>query len=365
MIQEYFYEIIISIILLTSAVIYFLSVKFKRQEEEYIESMNHNSLKQHKQLQELEREPPEIEKVEQIDIEKTEPFILNDSVEGSFGDISSNPFSEEDKQEHRTKIDVPPHGKIYKDNFKTFAGVKLLVVDDNIINQKIIAALLSQSAIEITTADDGQTALDILEKNSDFDMILMDVNMPKMNGFEVTKMIRSNPDYNHIAVVALSSDTTKGNIEKMIDSGMDEKLKKPLKPDDFYDILYAYTKSSKDNNEFIEVHMSNELNTNKGLSICGGDKEFYKEILNEFIRNYTNSSQELHNMLKKGDVMNADAMLLDLLGIAYNIGADKIAVSIEELKEAIIDTEEFSYITLIDEYEKHLNTLIKEIQEYI
>ena len=140
-----------------------------------------------------------------------------------------------------TKREIPPHGEISRENFKEFAGERVLVAEDNLINQKIIKGLLADTGIEVVLADDGQIALDILERDSNFLMVLMDVQMPRVDGFEATRQIRANPNYNHIVVVALSGDTAADNIEKMKVAGMSEQLEKPLKMTALYDILYAYT----------------------------------------------------------------------------------------------------------------------------
>ena len=375
MLQEFFYEIIGLIVILTALVIYFLRVKSKHQEQDDFENASQLNIKKPDDIQEINVEPPVIEEKAEEDDEndEEEPFMLG-AEEGSFGNIESNPFEEEAKdsqtktpKQYRLKGEVPPHGKISKDNFKEFAGVKLLIAEDNLINQKVINGLLSDSGIHITMADDGQVALDILKDNSDFDMVLMDAHMPRIDGFEATRAIRANPDYEHIVVVALSGDTAADDIKKMIDSGMQEHLEKPLRMEALYDVLYAYIKASTSNknSDYVEVIMTNELNGDKGLAVCSGDDEFYKDILREFKENYSDSSKALSDLLQNGDVKNADKMLLDLIGIAANIGADNIKKIAQDLKEAIKDTEENSYVTIMDEYDKHLSALLRDIKDYL
>ena len=212
-------------------------------------------------------------------------------------------------------------------------------------------------------ADDGQIALDILEKNSDFDMILMDAHMPRVDGFEATRIIRANPKYEHIVVVALSGDTAVDDIRKMTESGMQEHLEKPLRVDDFYDILYAYTKADKSQNS--TDSRAKELNLYNGLAICGGDQDFYKNILSEFTTTYANTSQELTRLLNNKDTHNADALLLDFIGITANIGANRIRRTALELKLAIKDLEEKSYVGILDDFEVHLKILLKDIEAYL
>ena len=366
MFNEYLYELIASIIFLTFIIIYFLTRKFEQEEQDRYA---------HKKT------PPKDDDIEFIpdariaeeEEELEEDFTLSVQEEGSFGEIKNNPFetntpdTTENEKVYRQKIPVPQHGKITKENFKDFNGVKLLVAEDNLINQKVIDGLLNTSGIEITIADDGQIALDILENNSDFHMVLMDVHMPRVDGFEATRMIRANPKYEHIVVVALSGDIAVDDIRRMKEAGMQEHLEKPLRMEALYDILYAYTKSQSVSNDNppIEVIMTQELNGDKGLEICGNDEKFYKDILNEFLLTYTDTSNRLLELLGDGKVKLADALLLDFIGITANIGADRIKEVALDLKELISDSEEKSYVTILDDFEIHLEILLRDIRNYL
>ena len=232
----------------------------------------------------------------------------------------------------------------------------------------MISGLLADTGIEITIADDGQEALDILEKDSDFAFILMDAHMPRVDGFEATKIIRQNPDYDHILVVALSGDTAADDIKKMRDAGMEEQLEKPLRMDALYDILYAYSgiESEEENDdEYIEVVMTKELDGNKGLEICGGDEDFYDEILKEFLNSYSNSAKKLNDLIQNKQIEHADRFLLDIVGITANIGADNLHNIAQNLKEAIRNLQEQKYLSILKEYEQHLTQLLKDIEEHL
>lgn len=362
MIQEYLYEIIAFIVLLTFIIIYFLTVKFQQEEHDLLENINSNK-KEKDILQTIHLDTQE--EIEPVAYEE-KSYTLNGEEEGSFGNITNNPFEQEQTKKVRTrKIDVPPHGKITKNNFAEFSGIKILVAEDNAINQKVISGLLAGSGIEITMANDGQIALEILEENNDFNLILMDAHMPRIDGFQATRVIRANPLYEHIVVVALSGDTAVDDIRKMKNAGMEEFLQKPLHMNDLYDVFYAYTKEDSQNDEFIDVVRTQALNGEQGLKVCGGDDDFYKDILQDFIKNYTNSSSELLGFIERNDLVSADAILLDLIGITANIGANTMHDITLELREAIRDTEEKSYTILLEEYKEHLVILESDIKGYI
>lgn len=256
-------------------------------------------------------------------------------------------------------------GPITKQSFTEFAGERILVAEDNPINQKVLLGLLGGSGIEIVLADDGQEALEILEKDTNFVMILMDAHMPRIDGFQATRIIRANPDYDHIVVVALSGDIASDDIQKMKDAGMSEHLAKPLRLDSLYKIIYAYTGKEAPKEQLSKTDKTKSLDISKGLLTCGGDESFYREILSEFMSDYGNSTDKLGNFLRAHDIHAADALLLDIIGVAENIGAHPLGEIASNMKQALGDVNEQSYFTLFDKYKEHSERLFWEIRQYL
>ena len=371
MLEKYLYEIIALVLVVILFLIY---VIIKSKSSNNITSLE--DIQKEIQIQELEKKAQELaESQEVVSVTTTEKKVVKDTFdnnfdgteEGDFGELAE--VEEPSKQKVISKRTVPQHEKITKQNFQEFSGERILVAEDNLINQKVLTGLLAGSGIEVAIANDGQEALDILEKDTDFLMILMDAHMPRVDGFEATRAIRANSKYDHILVVALSGDTAADDIAKMRNAGMAEQLEKPLRMESLYDIFYAYTgkmeNTEEDDNDFIEVVMTKELNGDKGLEVCGGDEEFYREILNEFITTYENSTQKLSDLLNSSDMKAADKLLLDIIGITANIGADSLNKIALDIKNTLGDTEEKSYLTLADQYKIHLEYLIEDIKNYI
>ena len=314
---------------------------------------------QHEEEHLQEQEDQSQEKLDKENLLQEEVEInLEGDEEGDFGVTLEETTSTSTVKESYKKRDVPAHQKITKDDFKEFLGTRILIAEDNIINQKVIQGLLAESGIEIVMADDGIETLEILQHDNDFSLILMDAHMPRLDGFETTKKIRMNPEYNHIPVIALSGDTAADDVRKMQEAGMVEHLEKPLKMDALYDVLYAYTNIQ--NND-----MPNEsLDTEEGLYICGGDENFYKEILQEFLSNYTNSAQELTKLIQNNQLQEADKLLLDIIGVTANIGATKLTQIAQELKSAI-NNQQDDIESLLQTYTTELTTLIHTITTYL
>jgi len=269
----------------------------------------------------------------------------------------------------RTKRKLVEHGKIVKEDFAIFKGTRILIAEDNFINQKVITGLLADSGIDIIMVNDGQECINILKNDTNFSLILMDAHMPVMDGFQATKHIRKTPEYEHIPVIALSGDTASDDIRNMMNVGMEAHLEKPLKMDSLYDIFYIYTTGDEANSEATvskEVKYEDiEFDIHQGLEICGGDKEFYLEILNEFMNNYADSADKIGEYLNNNNAKDADKLLLDITGLAANIGADNLRNVALELKQAIASPDDMAYIDSLKNFKRTLAHVRVLIENYI
>ncbi len=117
-------------------------------------------------------------------------------------------------------------------------GLNILVAEDNFVNQKLATALLQKAGHRVTIAANGRVAVDEIE-NKQFDLVFMDVQMPEMDGYEATGIIREREQRTgeHIPVIALTAHVMKGDRERCINAGMDEYLSKPLKKKEVLDLV--------------------------------------------------------------------------------------------------------------------------------
>ncbi len=262
--------------------------------------------------------------------------------------------------------DLAPHGAITKGSFKIFAGSKLLIAEDNIINQKVINGMLGDSGINIIMADNGQEALDILKNDKDIYIVLMDAHMPIIDGFEATERIRADKTLDHLLVVALSGDTAVDDIRKMKNAGMQEYLEKPLKLEKLYDILYCYIDVINDKKSTsTSVDEKTLLHIDEGIEICGGDAELYKEILSECLTMYQDANQNIRSLMAKEDINAVKKLLLDISGISANIGADKLSEIATKFREILNHDTKEEFFTVEEEFTNNLSTIIKEIETYL
>lgn len=368
MVNEFLQEIIAIVLVAVGILVFYVILKRSSTPQTPIDQSEKNEIMEVPVQEKVTvvpeiKEEPKIEPVPEIILpvkEERDFEVTTPTYEEKFEDLTSRRKSDKTIP----KRSVPEHGKITKQNFSEFAGERILVAEDNIINQKVLLGLLAGSGIELTMANDGQEALDVLENDTNFLMILMDAHMPRVDGFEATRIIRENPKYDHILVVALSGDTASDDIQKMKNAGMSEQLEKPLRMESLYDMIYAYTGKSSDKDEFTEAKSKN-FDAAIGVQTCGGDEGFYREILSEFMDDYANSSDTLGELLRSHNLQDADAYLLDIIGVTENIGAHPLGEIASNMKLALSDTDEQSYFILFDQYKVKLEGLKQDIRAYL
>lgn len=124
-----------------------------------------------------------------------------------------------------------------------FPGKRVLVADDYFVNQEVAQDILELMDLEVEVAENGKEALEKHQTKS-FDVILMDIQMPEMDGFEATKAIRTNEGQNkHTPIIALTANALTGDREKCIEAGMDDYIPKPIEADKLEELMKKYLPS--------------------------------------------------------------------------------------------------------------------------
>ncbi len=125
---------------------------------------------------------------------------------------------------------------------KSLAGKRLLVVDDQFVNRVIVKEMLKKYEVDITEVGDGEAAVQAVEDNDPFDVILMDVMMPDVDGYEATRRIRAISDMakGGVPIIAMTSDVSDADIAAANEAGMTDHVSKPLESDTLVEKLYSY-----------------------------------------------------------------------------------------------------------------------------
>ncbi len=221
--------------------------------------------------------------------------------------------------------------KSLKNDIQTLKGSNILLVEDNTTNQEIIAGLLDSSGINIDIASNGLQAIDMFKKK-DYELILMDLQMPIMDGFEATKIIRDTNKGKNIPIIALTANAMKEDIEKTKTASMNEHLNKPIDVEIFYNTLLKYiskktvlTEQIIESQEDIIIPEFKNIDIELGLSFMAGNKKLYLKILHDFYNN-----QKGLNL----DKLSNDEFKLaihTIKGLSANIGAVELNDILKEL----------------------------------
>jgi signal transduction histidine kinase len=165
-------------------------------------------------------------------------------------------------------------------NIKNLKGVNILIVEDNKVNQILVRKFLSNWGASYQIAENGQIAVDLFKKNN-FDVVLMDLQMPVMDGYESARQMRLlEQDSNKFTpIIALTASTLLNERERIVQVGMNDFLSKPFNPDELYQKIaqHSYTQLQKQVPE--EGKIKGDLNYSYFKNLAGADKEFYTELL--------------------------------------------------------------------------------------
>jgi CheY-like chemotaxis protein len=127
-------------------------------------------------------------------------------------------------------LESPMGAELVPDATEGFQSLQILLVEDNMVNRLVAQALLEQAGHRVVAAENGRLALESLEGNT-YDLVFMDVEMPEMDGFEAARIIRSDPRWSHLPIVAMTAHAMKGDRERCLAAGMDDYISKPLRAD--------------------------------------------------------------------------------------------------------------------------------------
>ncbi len=220
-------------------------------------------------------------------------------------------------------------------------GTHVLLVEDNAINQQVACGLLELMAVEATVASSGEEALELLRKQR-FDLVLMDIQMPGLDGYQTTAAARRDLGLSDLPIIAMTAHAMAGDRERCLDAGMNDHIAKPIDPDALYSALArwlggrrtgplmrppAFTGSS-----------STLPSTLPGLDLTAagrnvnGNLDLLRRILVDFAANHGNAAAVLRDLLASGQSREANRLAPTLKGTAATIGAlgaSRLAAEIE------------------------------------
>jgi PAS domain S-box-containing protein len=233
------------------------------------------------------------------------------------------------------------------------AGARVLVVEDNVINQDVAQGLLQQAGVQVTVADSGEAALALLATHS-FDAVLMDVQMPGLDGYEATRRIRLNPAWASLPIIAMTAHAMVADRGKSLGAGMNDHVNKPVAPAELYAALARWLPVPPVSPEkAIRPAPSRQvLHVSEGQYHTGGEAD-YVRLLGRFLSEYRDVA-EIKAALASTDIARAQLLAHSLKGVAAMLGAEELQQSAKALEAALRQTSLAPWEALVRQVEQDL-----------
>jgi signal transduction histidine kinase/CheY-like chemotaxis protein/HPt (histidine-containing phosphotransfer) domain-containing protein len=248
-------------------------------------------------------------------------------------------------------------------------GIRILLVEDNEMNQQVATELLESAGAIVTIANHGGEAVKILTEGDQappFDVVFMDLQMPEMDGITATKLLRRDPRLQKFPIIAMTAHALVEERQRCLDAGMNDHVSKPIDPDALFSTLLRWAKPRPKQTpepqpplaktgdevtlpEIAGIHMSD------GLKRVAGNKRLYRDLLMQFAAKQGNAAAEISAAIASGDIKLAERIAHTVKGVAGNIGIAEVQSSAQKLEKAIREGHD-SVSSLLHEFGASLST---------
>jgi len=215
--------------------------------------------------------------------------------------------------------------------------IRILLAEDNLVNQKVALKMLEKLGYRAVAVSNGLEVIEAL-KAVPYDLLLMDVQMPEMDGFEATQQIRnpgSEVTNRYIPIIAMTAHAMKGDREMCLNAGMNDYLSKPIDPNELAEVIARWTLSKKPTDEK-SSEQARIFKADVLLQRLGGDTQFYDEIIDVFLQDVPKQIRTLEDAINRGDAIIIHRQAHTLNGASANIGAvglEEVAFQLERASE--------------------------------
>ena len=279
-------------------------------------------------------------------------------------------------------------------------GAKILLVEDNEINQQVAKEILEGADLIVSLADDGQQAVNMVQENP-YDAILMDIQMPVMDGYQATRKIREwetevrgqktedRKDDSELPIIAMTAHAMAGDEDKSLQAGMNGHVTKPIDPDQLFSTLQKWIQPADTRTPIRKADISAEKETviqapaavpdapklpdslpgfdlAEGLGRLQGNQKLYRKLLLDFGAKYTEVAAEIRQALDSSDFEQAHSLIHNIKGLAGNLAASALqaaAVDLEKLVKG--DQKKAAPRKQLDQKFANLETSINEALEAV
>ncbi|TCK09112.1 response regulator [Marinobacterium mangrovicola] len=256
------------------------------------------------------------------------------------------------------------------------SGARILLVEDNEINQQVATELLERAGMTVDIADNGQIAVEKIN-DRDYDIVLMDLQMPVMDGFEASSAIRKEQRFDELPIVAMTANAMAGDKERCLAAGMQDHVAKPIEPAALYHALVRWIKSREGLGKVVQVARKDTpaqellrlpevdgLDTQIGLARLGGNRKLYRDLIRRFIKDQKDAAAEIQAALDAEDYELGERLAHTTKGVAGNLGATAVQEVAQQLEHALNKQDLSEVETTLSSFTATLNTLMQALQAF-
>ena len=228
-------------------------------------------------------------------------------------------------------------------------GIRVLLVEDNEVNQQVATELLESAGATVRIANHGGEAVSILTEGDQpppFDVVFMDLQMPEMDGYTATKLIRAQPRLHGLPIIAMTAHALVEERQNCLDAGMSDHVTKPIDPDALLATLLRWAEpravpatGAEDRPakvvDEITLPEIEGVDLEGGLKRVVGNKRLYRDLLAQFASKQADAPLQIAAAIESGDWKLAERIAHTVKGVAGNLGLGKVFVAAEKLEKAI------------------------------
>jgi signal transduction histidine kinase/DNA-binding response OmpR family regulator/HPt (histidine-containing phosphotransfer) domain-containing protein len=257
-------------------------------------------------------------------------------------------------------------------------GIRVLLVEDNEMNQQVATELLESAGAIVTVANHGGEAVKILTAGGQppaFDVAFMDLQMPEMDGFTATRLLRSDPRLRKFPIIAMTAHALVEERQRCLDAGMNDHVSKPIDPDNLFATLLRWTKPRPKQAVESPVPVTNikapdevalpeiaGIKIADGLNRVAGNRRLYRDLLGQFAAKQGDAAAQISTALESGDLKLAERVAHTVKGVAGNLGITEVQSVAQKLEKALRDGEG-TVSTVLVEFASVMRAQVRAIEE--
>jgi signal transduction histidine kinase/CheY-like chemotaxis protein len=257
-------------------------------------------------------------------------------------------------------------------------GIRVLLVEDNEMNQQVATELLESAGAIVTVANHGGEAVKILTAGGqvpEFDVVFMDLQMPEMDGFTATKLLRGDPRLREFPIIAMTAHALVEERQRCLDAGMNDHVSKPIDPDNLFATLLRWAKPRLKKPEAPQTPVPTiqardkvalpeiaGINVADGLNRVAGNRRLYRDLLGQFAAKQRDAAAQISTAFESGDLKLAERIAHTVKGVAGNLGITEVQSAAQRLEKLLRDGEG-TISTVLPEFASVMDAQVQEIEK--